>query len=130
MISPNLTTVGALDVRASPVGRDRGTHRLEGVVEVLVQLVHATDLLAMCLQEEGRLRVRRVALAGGVAANSGLREAVMGLGLEVTLPPRSRCTDNGAMIAHAGRLRLLAGQVDAPALRARPHWPLDELVAP
>lgn len=67
--------------------------------------------------------VRRLALAGGVAANSELRARAKALpDMEVFLPPRHRCTDNGAMIAHAGRLRLLRGQRDPIGLRARPGW--------
>lgn len=70
--------------------------------------------------------VRHAAIAGGVAANSELRERVQSLGLNMTIPPRSRCTDNAAMIAHAGRLRLLAGQRDSMQTRARPSWPVAE----
>jgi N6-L-threonylcarbamoyladenine synthase len=70
--------------------------------------------------------VRRVGLAGGVAANSGLRARFAQLDLEVTVPPRARCTDNGAMIAHAGRLRLLAGTSHGLNLGARPSWPPSE----
>ena len=67
--------------------------------------------------------VTRLALAGGVAANSDLRARAQALpGLDVFLPPRHRCTDNGAMIANAGRLRLLAGQRDTIGTRARPGW--------
>jgi N6-L-threonylcarbamoyladenine synthase len=69
----------------------------------------------------------QLCLAGGVAANSRLREAVevlRGEGMEVFVPPQSRCTDNGAMIAHAGRLRLLAGESDDWNGRVRSSWPL------
>ena len=45
-------------------------------------------------------------VAGGVAANKGLREAVTNLceemNVEVIFPPMTYCTDNGAMIAAAG----------------------------
>ncbi|WP_437511486.1 tRNA (adenosine(37)-N6)-threonylcarbamoyltransferase complex transferase subunit TsaD [Sorangium sp. So ce1099] len=60
--------------------------------------------------------IERVVLAGGVAANRGLRAkmaaacARRGLGLFV--PPFASCTDNGAMIAYAGALRLAAGERD------------------
>lgn len=75
--------------------------------------------------------VRRLALAGGVAANSALRERAHALpGIDVFLPPRHRCTDNGAMIAHAGRLRLLAGQRDTLGLRARPTWDVSQVGGP
>ncbi|MGK3965762.1 tRNA (adenosine(37)-N6)-threonylcarbamoyltransferase complex transferase subunit TsaD [Sorangium sp. So ce118] len=60
--------------------------------------------------------IERVVLAGGVAANRGLRAkmaaacARRGVGLFV--PPFASCTDNGAMIAYAGALRLAAGERD------------------
>lgn len=69
-----------------------------------------------------RTGIRRVAVSGGVAANRELRERLLGSGLDVFLPPKQRCTDNGAMIAHAGRLHLLAGRSDTLAFRARPAW--------
>lgn len=48
-----------------------------------------------------RTGVSRVAIGGGVAANSLLRERVAALDLEVKIPPRELCTDNAAMIAAA-----------------------------
>jgi N6-L-threonylcarbamoyladenine synthase len=45
----------------------------------------------------------RLAIGGGVAANSELREAVIGLGVPVWVPPVELCTDNAAMIAGAAR---------------------------
>jgi N6-L-threonylcarbamoyladenine synthase len=45
--------------------------------------------------------IERVAIGGGVAANSLLRESVEQLGIEVKVPPRALCTDNAAMIAAA-----------------------------
>jgi N6-L-threonylcarbamoyladenine synthase len=47
--------------------------------------------------------LERLAIGGGVAANSELREAVRGLGVEVHVPPVELCTDNAAMIAGAAR---------------------------
>ncbi|MEC8425517.1 MAG: tRNA (adenosine(37)-N6)-threonylcarbamoyltransferase complex transferase subunit TsaD, partial [Myxococcota bacterium] len=44
--------------------------------------------------------VDRICIGGGVAANAALRARVSQLGLRAFIPPRSRCTDNGAMIAH------------------------------
>jgi N6-L-threonylcarbamoyladenine synthase len=46
---------------------------------------------------------RRLALAGGVAANGALRERAAGLADEVAVPPPELCTDNAAMIASAAR---------------------------
>jgi tRNA N6-adenosine threonylcarbamoyltransferase len=52
------------------------------------------------LEDEGSARL---AIGGGVAANSELREAVAGLGVPVWIPPVELCTDNAAMIAGAAR---------------------------
>jgi N6-L-threonylcarbamoyladenine synthase len=85
----------------------------EAVVDCLVSRIE----LAMV-----QTGVRRVALGGGVAANGRLRARVAALDAEVFLPPRARCTDNGAMIALAGRLHLLAGRRDPLSATARPGW--------
>jgi N6-L-threonylcarbamoyladenine synthase len=50
-----------------------------------------------------RVRVSRLAIGGGVAANSELRAAVGALGVPVWVPPPELCTDNAAMIAGAAR---------------------------
>ncbi|MGH2743109.1 MAG: tRNA (adenosine(37)-N6)-threonylcarbamoyltransferase complex transferase subunit TsaD [Thermoleophilaceae bacterium] len=52
------------------------------------------------LEREG---LERLAIGGGVAANSELREAVRALGVPVWVPPVELCTDNAAMIAGAAR---------------------------
>jgi N6-L-threonylcarbamoyladenine synthase len=52
------------------------------------------------LEREG---LERLAIGGGVAANSELRAAVSALGVPVSVPPVELCTDNAAMIAGAAR---------------------------
>jgi N6-L-threonylcarbamoyladenine synthase len=52
------------------------------------------------LEREG---LERLAIGGGVAANSELRAAVGELGVPVWVPPTELCTDNAAMIAGAAR---------------------------
>jgi N6-L-threonylcarbamoyladenine synthase len=52
------------------------------------------------LEREG---LDRLAIGGGVAANSELRTAVEDLGVPVWVPPMELCTDNAAMIAGAAR---------------------------
>jgi N6-L-threonylcarbamoyladenine synthase len=60
--------------------------------------------------------VSSVVLAGGVAANRELRrtaaDACARAGLALAVPPISSCTDNAAMIAYAGALRLVRGERD------------------
>ena len=72
---------------------------------------------------------RRLVVAGGVGANRRLRarlkEMVEARGGTVYYPRPEFCTDNGAMIAYAGSLRLAAHDSTPTPVRAR--WPLDSL---
>jgi N6-L-threonylcarbamoyladenine synthase len=52
-----------------------------------------------------RTGVERLAIGGGVAANSELRERIEQLGVPTWIPPMSLCTDNAAMIAGAARFQ-------------------------
>ncbi len=98
----------------------------EAATEVL-----ATKALAACRQR----RLSTLVVAGGVGANRRLRqrlnEAAKKQGVRVCYPETELCTDNGAMIAFAGALRLLAGGYDLTKERGRqggfavrPRWPL------
>lgn len=64
-------------------------------------------------------------VAGGVSANTALREAFARLApVPVRAPPLRLCTDNAAMIAAAANFRYLAGQRDALDMDALPNWRL------
>ncbi len=101
------------------------------IVEVLV----AKSLAAV--RETG---LRRLVVAGGVSANRRLRETLSAAcreeGIDVHFPEPALCSDNGAMIALAGALRLQHTDNDiAPRGRAiggfvvQPRWSLESLPA-
>lgn len=77
---------------------------------------------------------RCLVVAGGVAANSALRERLEELcgqrGYRLCVAPMELCTDNGAMIAWAGAERLSRGDSDGFDVAARARWPLDPEAAP
>ncbi len=72
-------------------------------------------------------------VAGGVGANKRLRERLHAMaaqrGGRACFPPPALCTDNGAMIAFAGALRLEAGQHDDAVVHVTPRWDMATLPA-
>ncbi|MGB0800004.1 MAG: tRNA (adenosine(37)-N6)-threonylcarbamoyltransferase complex transferase subunit TsaD, partial [Planktomarina sp.] len=70
------------------------------------------------------------AVAGGVAANTQLRAGLKSLcadhNITFCAPPLALCTDNAAMIAHAGLELFAMGRRDDMTLAPRPRWPLDQ----
>jgi N6-L-threonylcarbamoyladenine synthase len=73
---------------------------------------------------------RCLVIAGGVGANRRLRERLAGVarsvGAELRFPRTEFCTDNGAMIALAGCLRLAAGMQGGDICVARANWRLED----
>ncbi len=76
------------------------------------------------LKQSGR---KTLVVAGGVGANKRLRHRMQELDADVFFPRHEFCTDNGAMIAYAGALRLQAGANEPPIIQPRPRWSLTEL---
>ncbi|MEG6520486.1 tRNA (adenosine(37)-N6)-threonylcarbamoyltransferase complex transferase subunit TsaD [Desulfotomaculum sp. 1211_IL3151] len=91
------------------------------VVEVLV------DKTIQAANETG---VKTIVVAGGVAANQGLRQLLQersaSAGYQVFFPPLNLCTDNAAMIACAGYYKYLRGDFAPLTLNAVPGLPLGE----
>ena len=90
-------------------------------------------LTGKCRQALESTGLTRLVVAGGVGANRALRASLADLGrrvgARVYYPKPALCTDNGAMIAYAGRCRR-GDAAQMPRIVARPRWPLDELVPP
>lgn len=73
-------------------------------------------------------KVKQIIMAGGVAANSGLRDALSekcsDVGIPLTIPPLHLCTDNAAMIAAAGSIDFEQGKRSGWDLNANPSLEL------
>lgn len=91
----------------------------EAIVDVLV---------VKSLQAASNLRVKRIAIAGGVANNSYLRDRLNSesekAGLELFMPSPILCTDNAAMIAAAGDFHISRGEESPLELNAYPQLSL------
>ncbi|WBS02120.1 tRNA (adenosine(37)-N6)-threonylcarbamoyltransferase complex transferase subunit TsaD [Pseudoduganella sp. SL102] len=100
-----------------------------GFVDAIVDV-----LVAKCVAALKQTGLKRLVIAGGVGANSQLRAALNAAAAKkrfrVYYPELEFCTDNGAMIAFAGAMRLSINPGAAKreyAFNVRPRWPLDEL---
>lgn len=93
----------------------------------------AETLAIKCERALAQTGLETLIVAGGVGANRRLRSVLTELGqrrrVRVCFPPPDLCTDNGAMIAFAGGLRLAAGQREPVAITVRPRWDLASLPA-
>lgn len=98
------------------------------VQEAITEVLAAKSLAA--LQQTG---LERLVVAGGVGANARLRTrlnlAAPKMGAQVYYPKLEFCTDNGAMIAFAGAMRLKHAK-DEYGFGVRPRWDLAQLEAP
>jgi N6-L-threonylcarbamoyladenine synthase len=84
-----------------------------------------------CVRALEQTGVKNLVVAGGVGANQQLRQQLTqhltAKGARVYYPPFDLCTDNGAMIAFVGALRLQAGQSIELGFNVKPRWSLEDL---
>lgn len=122
-----LKTAVMLAAREAPA--DARADLARGFEEAVVD-----TLVGKCLRALDASGANALVVAGGVGANRRLRErlsaAATERGADLHFPRPAFCTDNGAMIAHVGALRVAEGDRPPTPAVVRARWPLDELRPP
>ena len=107
-------------------------HKLRAEIAFAFQQAVVDTLRIKCKRALDETGYQSLVIAGGVGANRRLREVLEKLGnaanTRVYFPAMEYCTDNGAMIAYAGALRLLRGQTDESAVDVLARWSLESLI--
>jgi N6-L-threonylcarbamoyladenine synthase len=123
-----LKTAALTLARREPETDQRNADIAREFEDAIVDVLVAKSLAA--LDATG---LTRLVVAGGVGANrtlrSGLIAAAAAQGAQVFFPDMQFCTDNGAMIALVGALRLTAGAPADYAFTIRPRWELASVAA-
>ncbi len=103
-------------------------------IALAFQVAAINTLSIKCKRALKQTRLKQLVVAGGVSANEYLREKLSlldsSLGVTTNYPPFEFCTDNGAMIAYAGYLRLQHQRHNSLSFSAKARWPLTELLPP
>jgi N6-L-threonylcarbamoyladenine synthase len=124
-----LKTAVSLAVRAAPLDQQRRADIARGVQDAIVDTLCVKSLRAV--DATGH---RQLVVAGGVGANRELRERLSrelaSRGGKAFFPRPEFCTDNAAMIAVAGLMRMQAGEGGGAGIEVRARWPLAELRPP
>ena len=120
------------DTPYSGSGSD-GNPQVRADIAASFQQAMVDTLVKKCVKALKQVNMKRLVIAGGVSANTHLRETLerelAKVNATVHYAPPALCTDNGAMIAFAGYQRLQAGQSDDLAVSCVPRWPMTELPA-
>lgn len=118
---------------ANVIAKEGNSPQVQADIAASFQQAVVDTLVIKCERALQQTGYKRLVIAGGVSANTSLREQLAVLlkryGGEVFYPRKEFCTDNGAMIALAGYFRLAAGQQQDLTIGVTPRWPMQNLPA-
>lgn len=118
---------------ANVIAKEGNSEQVQADIAASFQQAVVDTLVIKCERALEQTGYQRLVIAGGVSANTSLREQLEVLlkrrGGAVFYPRKEFCTDNGAMIALAGYFRLAAGQQQDLTIGVTPRWPMQDLPA-
>lgn len=123
----------ALNTWQNLIAKQENTEQAQADIALAFEEAVVATLVIKCKRALKQMHSKRLVIAGGVGANRSLRKALARMvkdeSGQLYYPRVEFCTDNGAMIAHAGCLRLMAGESQSLDIDARARWPMNELTA-
>jgi N6-L-threonylcarbamoyladenine synthase len=124
---------GLKTAASNVIAAEGNSPQVQADIAASFQQAVVDTLVFKCQRALTETGLKRLVVAGGVSANTSLREQLQQLLTkmkgEVFYPRKEFCTDNGAMIAFAGYQRLKAGQQQDLSIGVTPRWPMTELPA-
>ena len=123
----------ALNTMHDLVARDEYTQQSRADIALAFEEAAVDTLTIKCKRALKQKNSNRLVIAGGVSANRKLRQQLADMvskeNAELYFPRSEFCTDNAAMIAYVGCLRLQAGESQSLSIDAKARWSMEMLKA-
>jgi N6-L-threonylcarbamoyladenine synthase len=123
----------ALNTMHDLVARDEYTQQSRADIALAFEEAAVDTLTIKCKRALKQKNSNRLVIAGGVSANRKLRQQLADMvskeNAELYFPRNEFCTDNAAMIAYVGCLRLQAGESQSLSIDAKARWSMEMLKA-